>query len=134
MCIFVDVSKAFDCFEHPTLLPILKIYGNGGVTCDFVESYLQYRTQEIKIEARKYGERNDVLSDSVDLLIVSVPQGSVSVLGPYHRKVRWGSHNLCSRHNYPDSRQVQSETPKKVKNCSYKCTKLFCLTSFKIKL
>lgn len=68
---FCDLSKAFDCVEHKILLEKLKLYGFGGPSLKFFESYLKNRKQTVFV----MGEWSD--QQSVEW---GVPQGSV--LGP----------------------------------------------------
>lgn len=68
----LDMSAAFDCVDHDTLLRRLSIsYGIGGSVLDWLRSYLFNRSQQVYF--------NNVLSDN-DVLKSGVPQGSV--LGP----------------------------------------------------
>lgn len=69
--VFCDFSKAFDCVDHKTMLKKLEIYGFGGITYSWFESYFSGREQRVKI-----GD-----NQSSYLAVSSgVPQGSV--LGP----------------------------------------------------
>jgi len=70
-CIFIDVSKAFDCVDHKILI---RKYDRSGVRdneLSLMEDYLNNRTQFVKI--------GEALSD-IKIIRIGVPQGSV--LGP----------------------------------------------------
>ena len=67
----LDLSAAFDTIDHVILLDRLRSFGFSGTVLNWFTSYLQDRTQCVKI--------NDLFSDDV-LLPFGVPQGSV--LGP----------------------------------------------------
>lgn len=68
--IFCDLSKAFDCVDHRTLILKLKHYGVSDT--DLIQSYLNSRVQKVSI--------NGVLSKGSKVNI-GVPQGSI--LGPF---------------------------------------------------
>ncbi|CAH2088799.1 unnamed protein product [Euphydryas editha] len=70
--VFCDLSKAFDCVQHQTLIRKLHHYGIQGTALDFVTSYLSGRTQSVVI--------NDKRSPG-SLVTMGVPQGSI--LGPF---------------------------------------------------
>ena len=67
----LDLSAAFDTLDHIILLNRLKSFGFSGTVLNWFKSYLEERTQCVKI--------NDLFSDDVSLPF-GVPQGSV--LGP----------------------------------------------------
>ena len=67
----LDFSKAFDKVFHPRLLYKLRYYGIRGNVSNWLESFLNGRTQQVIVEGSK-SSTCDVTS--------SVPQGSV--LGP----------------------------------------------------
>ena len=70
--IFCDLSKAFDCVNHETLLLKLEHYGIGKLALRLVNSYLNDRQQKVQI--------NGV--NSLGLKVkMGVPQGSI--LGPF---------------------------------------------------
>ncbi len=69
--IFLDLSKAFDCVEHETLLCKLKCLGFKSCLVNWFRSYLENRTQLTVV--------NNVCSSTGDVLC-GVPQGSI--LGP----------------------------------------------------
>lgn len=81
LAIFLDLSKAFDCVEHATLLPILWRYGIRGSAYNFVKTYLSQRKQCVGIESRHNGQKRKMLSEMETLHNFSVPQGSL--MGPY---------------------------------------------------
>lgn len=66
-----DLSRAFDCVDHVTLLQKLEHYGFRGAALNFFKSYLSNRWQLVGIG----GERSTALK-----LECGVPQGSI--LGP----------------------------------------------------
>ncbi|CAH2095400.1 unnamed protein product [Euphydryas editha] len=70
--VFCDLSKAFDCVQHQTLIRKLHHYGIRGTALDFVTSYLSGRTQSVVI--------NDKRSPG-SLVTMGAPQGSI--LGPF---------------------------------------------------
>ena len=70
-CIFMDLSKAFDCLPHSLLVAKLHAYGFSYSACELIASYLCERRQRVKI--------NNVRSEW-KTLCKGVPQGSI--LGP----------------------------------------------------
>lgn len=66
-----DLSKAFDCVDHNTLISKLSFYGVRGTALSLVESYLDERKQIVSV--------NGQLSDCTHVRW-GVPQGSV--IGP----------------------------------------------------
>jgi retron-type reverse transcriptase len=71
MGIFLDVQKAFDCVDHKLLLKKLDCSGIRGSPNRLLESFLNDRTQQVKIDA-VYSETKGIY--------YGVPQGTV--LGP----------------------------------------------------
>lgn len=69
--IFCDISKAFDCVNHKLLLSKLRIYGIRGTALQWFESYLEGRSQMVRVGN---------VGSSVQSTESGVPQGSV--LGP----------------------------------------------------
>ena len=71
ICIFSDLSKAFDTINHDILLHKLEVYGIRCVALAWLASYLSNRTQCVSID--------DCISES-KFISCEVPQGSI--LGP----------------------------------------------------
>jgi hypothetical protein len=71
LCVFLDLSKAFDTVDHRLLLLKLERYGIRGLCLNFFASYLENRHLYVN-----FGQQS---SDCLPV-ITSVPQGSV--LGP----------------------------------------------------
>lgn len=101
--VLLDLSAAFDTIDHGLLLSRLKSYFHiGGTVLNWVQSYLQNRTQSVKI--------HDFMSDKQPLRY-GVPQGSV--LGPllftmYMTPLAdiFHSFPLVCHHIYADDTQV----------------------------
>ena len=72
LCIFIDLSKAFDTIEHGILIKNLKHYGVRGSVLSLLTIYLQNRQQCVSV----LGETSESL-----FFIYGVPQ--VSCLGPF---------------------------------------------------
>lgn len=70
--IFCDLSKAFDCVCHETLISKLHHYGVRGTSLNLLKSYLNRRIQRVDVN----GERSPG-----SLVSLGVPQGSI--LGPF---------------------------------------------------
>ena len=68
VAVFLDLSKAFDTFNHEILLCKLQKYGVRGVTNDFFHSYLSNRCQ-----FTKFGETESLRIN----ITCGVPQGSI---------------------------------------------------------
>lgn len=71
MCIFVDLSKAFDTVNHEILLKKLQNYGIRGTAHDLIANYLTNRQQIVSISGTKSSRKS---------ITCGVPQGTV--LGP----------------------------------------------------
>ncbi|MBF2463459.1 reverse transcriptase family protein, partial [Listeria welshimeri] len=70
--IFCDLSKAFDCVQHSTLVSKLRHYGIRGSALDLLMSYLDKRIQKIDVNGKR---------SPGAMLDMGVPQGSI--LGPF---------------------------------------------------
>jgi hypothetical protein len=70
--IFCDLSKAFDCVCHETLIRKLHYYGVRGSALNLIKSYLHGRIQRVDVS----GQRSPG-----SLVSMGVPQGSI--LGPF---------------------------------------------------
>lgn len=71
LCVFLDLSKAFDTVSHELLLQTLEDIGLREVTLKLFKSYISNRPQRVRI--------NNELSESM-IIKYGVPQGTV--LGP----------------------------------------------------
>ena len=71
ICLFLDLSKAFDTLDHKILLKKLHYYGIQEVALEWFKSYLTNREQYVEIDGVK--------SESLTMN-TGVPQGSI--LGP----------------------------------------------------
>ena len=71
LCVFVDLSKAFDTVNHENLLHKIFLYGIRGKLLYLIDRYLHNRVQRVGLDA--------VCSD-VRNINIGVPQGSI--LGP----------------------------------------------------
>lgn len=69
---FCDLSKAFDCVDHNSLLQKLKFYGVGDIGMKLLTSYLKNRSQLVSVGKEK---------SNLAQVVTGVPQGSV--LGPF---------------------------------------------------
>ena len=70
-CIFIDLSKAFDCIDHGLLLKKLEYYGFHESAITLISSYLSNRSQFTQ---------NKMHKSSTAVIRYGVPQGSI--LGP----------------------------------------------------
>lgn len=77
--IFLDLSKAFDCVNHGTLLEILKTVGVNGVELKWFESYLIGRNQCVELTRVVGNSMVKIKSEKLEVQ-AGVPQGSI--LGP----------------------------------------------------
>lgn len=97
----IDLSKAFDLIPHNVLLAKLSAYGIRNESLTLLQSYLQGRSQRVKIE--------DITSDSVPVTR-AVPQGSV--LGPLFFNVFLNDLfyfiKVAKLSNYADDNQLYS--------------------------
>ena len=71
ICLFLDLSKAFDTLNHDILLSKLKYYGLTDAPLRWFNSYLLDRKQYVELDGKK---------SSVSFINTGVPQGSI--LGP----------------------------------------------------
>lgn len=75
LCIFVDLSKAFDSINHDILLTKMSAYGIRGRILDWIKSYISNRPQIVEINHNGEKVRSEpTLSNR------GVPQGSI--IGP----------------------------------------------------
>lgn len=70
--IFCDLSKAFDCVHHETLIRKLHHYGIRGAALDLLTSYLYDRIQRVDVNGKR---------SPGSVVTMGVPQGSI--LGPF---------------------------------------------------
>jgi hypothetical protein len=70
-CLFLDISKAFDCVNFDKLVFILSSFGFRGNALQILKSFICGRSQYVCIDSKK---------SSVKRTLAGVPQGSV--LGP----------------------------------------------------
>ena len=71
VAILMDLSKAFDCLPHGLLIAKLKAYGLSEEAVKLLDSYLEDRSQQIRLGAH---------TSSWEKLLKGVPQGFI--LGP----------------------------------------------------
>jgi len=71
LCLFLDLSKAFDTLDHQKIINSLEYSGIRGKTLYWISNYLKERKMTVKVQ--------DVLSDLKNIKS-GVPQGSI--LGP----------------------------------------------------
>lgn len=77
--IFCDLTKAFDCVDHLTLINKLEYYGIRGMPLNWFKSYLNKREMFVRITHGTNTELINYESNRADIQC-GVPQGSV--LGP----------------------------------------------------
>ncbi|CAH2218019.1 jg27644 [Pararge aegeria aegeria] len=70
--VFCDLSKAFDCVVHETLVRKLHHYGIQGVALDLISYYLRDRVQMVDVNGKR---------SNGSFAKIGVPQGSI--LGPF---------------------------------------------------
>ena len=68
---YIDLAKAFDTVDHPTLLQKIYEYGIRGSAFDLIKSYLSNRKKKVRI--------NKTISTDCEIT-TGVPQGTI--LGP----------------------------------------------------
>ena len=78
--IFCDLSRAFDCVEHQTLLNLLLALGMRGTPLKWIESFLTNRKQFVNIQNINAKNSKVNIKSSTIGVDTGVPQGSV--LGP----------------------------------------------------
>jgi hypothetical protein len=78
-CVFLDLSKAFDCIEHNILLDKLYWYGTHGIPHMLNQSYLANRTQIVQISHKVDNHWKDYFSSCLPVKFRVSPG---SVLGP----------------------------------------------------
>jgi len=82
IAIFCDLSKAFDCVDHPLLLKKLSRFGVGGSAVSWFSSYLNHRQQMVSV-----GDSGS----SYGFIRLGVPQGSI--LGHYDKTYNVKTYN-----------------------------------------
>ncbi|CAH2104083.1 unnamed protein product [Euphydryas editha] len=70
--VFCDLSKAFDCVQHETLIRKLSHYGIKNTALKLLSSYLSHRTQRVEVNG---------ITSSGSHVQMGVPQGSI--IGPF---------------------------------------------------
>jgi hypothetical protein len=71
LCIYLDLSKAFDTLNHEILLHKLSFYGINNISHDWFRNYLNGRKQYVNVNG---------MNSEKTTLMTGVPQGSI--LGP----------------------------------------------------
>lgn len=77
--IFCDLSRAFDCVNHSTLLTTIQSYGIRGLALGWISSFLLNREQFVSVRD-SMGSIVRGVSSGLSVVSTGVPQGSV--LGP----------------------------------------------------
>ena len=98
--VMMDLSKAFDCLPHGLVVKKLERYRFDKDACNLLRSYLENRTQSVKI-----GE----VRSSSGVLAKGVPQGSI--LGPkifncFINDLLIELSRLCVPGNYADDNTI----------------------------
>ena len=76
ICLFLDLSKAFDTLLHPVILNKLERYGIRGICLDWMKSYLSDRKMLVKCRT----DKGDLVKSDTCTVNYGTPQGSC--LGP----------------------------------------------------
>lgn len=97
--LFLDMSRAFDCVKHDTLLRMLENLGVRGLGLNLLKSYLQNRKQVTVMDNFNKNSKffEEIQSQPKDV-ILGLPQGSI--LGPllfliYVNQLPNVTENLC---------------------------------------
>lgn len=79
LCVFCDLTKAFDCVDHQYLLDKLEYYGFRGISYSWFKSYLYNR--KMYVELKEISDNKVVpIKSNQKQIKCGVPQGSI--LGP----------------------------------------------------
>ena len=76
VCLYLDLSKAFDTLLHPVILNKLERYGIRGICLDWMRSYLSNRKMLVKCRTNN----GDIVKSDMCEVNYGTPQGSC--LGP----------------------------------------------------
>ena len=87
---FMDLSKAFDCLNHPILIKKLSYYGIDETSVKLLNNYLSNRYQYTEIRSKTldtdgatvpaFNQKTNKIKSKPGLIKIGVPQGSI--LGP----------------------------------------------------